>query len=147
MSVPQRNSSVTSDWPARETERTSRTLRMMLTASSMGRVTSVSTSSGAAPGSSVRIVIVGYERSGSRFSLSRESDTKPNSAIATVNITIVTRRLIAKSIRDLSMGVSPRERRHGASVRRLLRVGFLRGEGSRRLGRAVARRPSPVSRS
>ncbi len=59
MSVPQRNSSVTSDWPARETERTSRTLRMMLTDSSTGRVTSVSSSSGAAPGSSVRIVMVG----------------------------------------------------------------------------------------
>ncbi len=59
MSVPQRNSSVTSDWPARDTERTSRTLRMMLTASSTGRVTRFSTSSGAAPGNSVRTVIVG----------------------------------------------------------------------------------------
>ena len=59
MSVPQTNSSVTSDWPARDTERTTRTLRMMLTASSTGRDTSVSTSSGAAPGNSVRIVSVG----------------------------------------------------------------------------------------
>jgi hypothetical protein len=47
------------DPPARETDRTSRTLRMMLTDSSTGRVTSVSSSSGAAPGSSVRIVMVG----------------------------------------------------------------------------------------
>ena len=59
MSVPHTNSSVTSDWPARDTERTWRTLRMMLTASSTGRVTSVSSSSGAAPGSSVRMVSVG----------------------------------------------------------------------------------------
>ena len=59
MSVPQTNSSVTSDWPERDTERTWRTLRMMPTASSTGRVISFSISSGAAPGSSVRTVSVG----------------------------------------------------------------------------------------
>ncbi len=69
MSVPQRNSSVTSDWPARETERTSRTLRMMLTASSTGPLISVSTSSGAAPGSSVRIVMVGIGEVGQQVQL------------------------------------------------------------------------------
>ncbi len=59
MSVPQANSRMTSDWPERDTERTLRTLRMMPTASSIGRVTRVSSSSGAAPGRSVRTVSVG----------------------------------------------------------------------------------------
>jgi hypothetical protein len=59
MSVPQANSRITSAWPARETERTERTLRMIPTDSSIGRVISVSSSSGAAPGRSVRTVSVG----------------------------------------------------------------------------------------
>ena len=59
MLVPQANSRMTSDWPDRDTERTLRTLRMIPTASSIGRVTSVSSSSGAAPGRSVRTVSVG----------------------------------------------------------------------------------------
>ena len=59
MSVPQANSRITSAWPARDTDRTERTLRMMPTDSSIGRVISVSSSSGAAPGRSVRTVSVG----------------------------------------------------------------------------------------
>ncbi len=59
MSVPQVNSRVTSDSPGRDTERTWRTFLMTLTASSMGLVTRFSTSSGAAPGRSVRTVSEG----------------------------------------------------------------------------------------
>ncbi len=99
MSVPHRNSIVTSDWPERDTERTTRTLRTTPTVSSIGFVIRFSISAGAAPVSSVRTVRVGYEMSGSRFSLSRDSDTMPNRTIATMNIAIVTRRLVAISIR------------------------------------------------
>ena len=59
MSVPQMNSRITSDWPERDTERTWRTFLMMPTASSIGLVSRFSISTGAAPVSSVRIVIVG----------------------------------------------------------------------------------------
>ena len=59
MSVPHANSRITSAWPARDTERTDLTFRMMPTDSSIGRVMSVSSSSGAAPGRSVRTVKVG----------------------------------------------------------------------------------------
>ncbi len=59
MSVPHRNSSVTSDCPERDTERTSRTLRITPTVSSIGFVSRFSTSTGAAPVNSVRIVRVG----------------------------------------------------------------------------------------
>ena len=59
MLVPHANSRITSDCPERDTERTWRTFLMMPTASSTGRVIRFSTSSGAAPGSSVRIVSVG----------------------------------------------------------------------------------------
>ena len=73
MSVPQVNSMITSDWPERDTERTERTLRTTPAASSTGREIRFSISVGAAPGSSVRMVSVGYDRSGSRFTLSRDS--------------------------------------------------------------------------
>ena len=59
MSVPQVNSMITSDCPERDTERTERTLRTTPAASSTGREIRFSTSVGAAPGSSVRMVSVG----------------------------------------------------------------------------------------
>jgi hypothetical protein len=59
MSVPQVNSRITSDWPERDTERTRFTFLMTPTTSSIGFVIRFSTSSGAAPGSSVRTVSVG----------------------------------------------------------------------------------------
>jgi hypothetical protein len=59
MSVPQENSTITSDCPERDTERTDRTLRTTPAASSTGREMRFSISEGAAPGSSVRMVTVG----------------------------------------------------------------------------------------
>src|SRR6185436_17895950 len=53
--------------------------------------------SGAARGRSVRTVSVGYERSGSRLSLRRDSETKPNRTTATVTMRMVTRRRVANS--------------------------------------------------
>ena len=118
MSVPQTNSRITSDCPDRETERTWRTLRMIPTASSTGRVIRFSISSGAAPVSSVRTVSVGYERSGRRLSLSRDSDTSPKSAIATVHMTTVTRRRIAKSINCMMFPEEATALATGAAVQR-----------------------------
>ncbi len=59
MFVSQTNSSVTSDTPAREREVTRRSPGTTEAASSMGRVTSVSTSMGAAPAIRVSTVRVG----------------------------------------------------------------------------------------
>ena len=59
MSRPQPNSSVTCDRPGRDTELRRWTPLTTPTASSMGRVTSASTSAGAAPGSRVSTVTLG----------------------------------------------------------------------------------------
>ena len=59
MSVPQANSSTTSLWPVRDTERSLRRFLTTPTACSTGSVISVSTSDGAAPMYSVRTVSVG----------------------------------------------------------------------------------------
>ena len=75
-----RSCTTTSSPPARSTLSAYDQLRRR--ASSMGRVTSFSTSSGAASGYSERTVSVGYEMSGSRFSFRRDRDTMPNSTMA-----------------------------------------------------------------
>ena len=64
MSVPQSNSTQTTDRPTPDTDRTRRTPVAPLSWDSRGRVTSTSTSSGARPGASVRTVTVGRFRSG-----------------------------------------------------------------------------------
>ena len=97
MSVPQANSSTTSDWPVRETEWTLRTFLTTPTVSSTGWLIRFSISSGAAPSYSVRTVSVGYERSGSRLTLSPERPIRPNSTIVSVSMPTVTRRRVASS--------------------------------------------------
>src|SRR5688572_748876 len=64
MLVPQSNSTQTMEMPTPDAERTRRTPVAPFTAVSMGKVTSVSTSSGASPCASVRTVTVGAVRSG-----------------------------------------------------------------------------------
>ena len=64
MSVPQSNSTQTMLIPCEVAERTRRTPVAPFTAVSIGKVTSVSTSSGAIPWASVRTVTVGAVRSG-----------------------------------------------------------------------------------
>ena len=64
MSVPQSNSAYTSDRPTPEVLRTRVTPGMPLSAVSIGKVTSCSTSSGAMPPASVSTVIKGLLRSG-----------------------------------------------------------------------------------
>ena len=69
--VSQVNSRTTSLTPARLIEETRRRPPTTPSASSTGRLMSFSTSSGAAPGYSVRTVRVGYESSGIRVTGSR----------------------------------------------------------------------------
>ena len=69
--MSQVNSSTTSEMPARLTEEIRRRPPTTPSASSTGRETSFSTSSGAAPGYSVRTVSVGYDISGIRVTGSR----------------------------------------------------------------------------
>ena len=110
MSVSQANSSVTSEVPAREREVTRRSPGTTPTSSSRGRVTKVSTSIGAAPGSRVSTVSVGYEISGSRFTGSRPSDTRPKTQAATVNMATLTGRRMQAAIREFtesSPGAAP----------------------------------------
>ncbi len=64
MSVPQSNSAQTIDSPMPEAERTRRTPLAPFMAASIGKVTRVSTSSGARPCASVMTVTVGRFRSG-----------------------------------------------------------------------------------
>ena len=64
MSVPQSNSTQTTEMPCAVEERTRRTPVAPFTAVSIGNVTSASTSSGAMPCASVRTVTVGAVRSG-----------------------------------------------------------------------------------
>ena len=64
MSVPQSNSTQTMEMPCEVEERTRRTPVAPFTAVSTGKVTSVSTSSGAMPCASVSTVTVGAVRSG-----------------------------------------------------------------------------------
>ena len=64
MSVPQSNSTHTTAMPTAVADRTRRTSDAPLIAVSIGNVTSVSSSSGAMPRPSTRIVTVGAVRSG-----------------------------------------------------------------------------------
>ena len=64
MSVPQSNSTHTTENPVVDDERTRRTSVAPLTAVSMGKVTVFSTSSGAMPCASVMMTTVGAFRSG-----------------------------------------------------------------------------------
>ena len=64
MSVPQSNSTHTTDRPMPDADRTRFTPVAPLSWYSMGRLTSTSTSSGARPGASVSTVTVGRFRSG-----------------------------------------------------------------------------------
>jgi len=92
MRSPEPNSSVTSDWPARDTECMRASPGTTPTASSTGRVTNCSTSVGDASGRSVRTVSDGYEMSGSRSTDSRDAATRPKSTTAAVAMNIVTGR-------------------------------------------------------
>ena len=65
---------------------------MMPTASSMGRVTRLSISAGAAPAYRVSIVSVGYEMSGRRLTGRRVNDTAPKMATATTSMPTATGR-------------------------------------------------------
>ena len=95
MSVPQANSMITSERPARDTLEMSTRPETMPTASSIGVVTKVSTSVGATPGYSVRMVRVGNDRSGSRSTGSSRNETTPKITRATKNTTTVTGRRVA----------------------------------------------------
>jgi hypothetical protein len=64
MSVPQSNSTHTTEMPTAVADRTRRTPEAPFMALSIGNVTSCSSSSGAMPWPSVRIVTVGAVRSG-----------------------------------------------------------------------------------
>src|SRR5262249_8147336 len=92
MRVPEPNSSVTSDWPGREIECMRVRPATTPTASSTGRVTNCSTSSGAASGRSVRMVSDGYEMSGSRSTDRREAATSPKIITPSVTMKTVTGR-------------------------------------------------------
>ena len=77
MSVPQSNSTQTTDNPMAVDERTRRTPEAPLTALSIGKVTSVSTSSGAIPWALVITVTVGAVRSGNTSTGMRTVSTTP----------------------------------------------------------------------
>ena len=95
MSVPQANSMITSERLARETLEMSTSPDTMPTASSIGVVTKVSTSAGATPGYSVRMVRVGNDRSGSRSTGNSRNEISPKITRATKNTTTDTGRRVA----------------------------------------------------
>src|SRR5436190_4296616 len=97
MRVEVPNSSVTSDWPGRETECTRTRPGTTPTPSSIGRVTNCSTSPGAASGKSVRMLSEGYEMSGRRSTERRLAATRPNSTTPRVTMNTVTGRRIEPS--------------------------------------------------
>ena len=86
------NSSVTCDNPERDRLVRRCTPEMIPTDSSIGRVTRLSTSAGAAPAYFVSMVRVGYEISGSRFTGSRVNDTAPKMTTATTSMPMATGR-------------------------------------------------------
>jgi hypothetical protein len=76
-SVPQSNSTQTTEMPMPEDERTRRTPVAPFTADSIGKVTRVSTSCGARPCASVTMVTVGAVRSGNTSTGMRTASTAP----------------------------------------------------------------------
>src|SRR5499427_1383492 len=77
MSVPRLNSTKTIEIPAAEFERTRNTPAVPFIAASMGRLTRDSTSSGAIPCDSVKIVTVGAVRSGKTSTGARTATIPP----------------------------------------------------------------------
>ncbi len=82
-SVPQSNSTQTTDSPMPEADRTRRTPAAPVSWYSIGRVTRASTSSGARPGASVMTATVGRFRSGNTSTGVRASWTRPAAATTT----------------------------------------------------------------
>ena len=87
----------TIDRPSVDVEITRLTPLMPATASSIGRVTSVSTSSGPAPGYGTITFTNGKLTSGKRSMPSRPSDTMPSTMKLTMTIVAKTGRLIEVS--------------------------------------------------
>ena len=77
MSVPQSNSTNTTESPMPDTERTRVTPGMPFIAVSIGKVTSCSTSSGAMPPASVSRLTVGLFRSGNTSTCMRLATRPP----------------------------------------------------------------------
>ena len=103
MSVPQSNSTQTIDSPMPDADRTRRTSLAPFIADSMGKVTSVSTSSGASPCASVMIVTVGRFKFGKTSMGSCAACRPPKITRTTVTASTSTRFLRQKAIMWLSM--------------------------------------------
>ena len=125
------NSSVTWDRPERERLVRRWTPEMIPTDSSIGRVTRLSTSAGAAPAYFVSMVSVGYEISGRRLTGSRVNDTAPKMTVATTSMPMATGRRTEQ--RDEAHG-GPR-----TEQRRLLRNRTMPGGVAGRTGRSTTR--------
>src|SRR5688572_25757914 len=93
----------TIDSPSVDVEITRLTPLMPATASSIGRVTSVSTSSGPAPGYGTSTLTKGKLTSGKRSMPRRPSDTIPRTMKLTITIVAKTGRLI--DVSDIHMEV------------------------------------------
>ncbi len=93
-SISSRSSMPTMDSPSAEVEITRLTPLMPATASSIGRVTSVSTSSGPAPGYGTSTLTKGKLTSGKRSMPSRPRETAPSTMKLTMTIVAKTGRLI-----------------------------------------------------
>ena len=87
----------TREKPSVDVEMTRLTPLMPATASSIGRVTSVSTSSGPAPGYTTEMLTKGKLTSGKRSMPRRPSDTMPSTMKLTMTIVAKTGRLIEVS--------------------------------------------------
>src|SRR4029453_9618900 len=92
MSIPQLNSTQTTEMPTAVDERTRLTLDAPFTAVSIGKVTWLSTSTGAMPWASVMIVTVGAVRSGNTSTGIRRAVYTPI-AVSTNASAIITARL------------------------------------------------------
>src|SRR5690606_26625824 len=126
-----RKVAMTIDWPWAEMERSSSIPSTVLTASSMTWETSVSTSSGEAPGRVVRTLTVGRSTEGRRSTPRRGYEAAPTTTSARISIA-------ARPGRWMQSAASRRMRPAGG-VRYGGRVGAgAEGESNERRGRAGA---------